>query len=78
MELINNGVLLSINLQNVIPWNCEPSPVLVILFKSENVNISSSCPLCQRLPVDSEVPQPAEMLPCCSPRYCQVNNITHP
>lgn len=67
MELINNGVLLSINLQNVIPWNCEPSPVLLILFKSENVNISSSCPLCQRLPVDSEVPQPAEMLPCCSP-----------
>lgn len=67
MELINNGVLLSINLQNVIPWNCEPSPVLLILFKSENVNISSSCPLCQRLPVDSEVPQPAEMLPYCSP-----------
>lgn len=67
MELINNGVLLSINLQNVIPWNCEPSPVLLILFKSENVNISSSCPLCQRLPVDSEVPQPAEMLPCYSP-----------
>lgn len=41
MELINNGVLLSINLQNVIPWNCEPSPVLLILFKSENVNVSS-------------------------------------
>lgn len=67
MELISNGVLLSINLQNVIPCNCEPSPVLVMLFASENVNISFSCPLCQRLPIDSVVPQPAEMLPCCSP-----------